>query len=399
MRPARATNLPLKRARNSQENRNMAPHSLNLKEMQQRYQTKMKSVTAVINHHALISNLDKIKSLVPNSKIVAVVKANAYGHGLINVAQSIEPKVDAFAIARLPEAMELRGAGITKPVILLEGFLNAEDVIVIAEQGFYTAVHDQEQIDAIESAPINKPINAWLKIDIGMHRLGASREEVFLMKERLDNSNKVVHPIGLISHLSVADTPEESSYNQEQIEYFFNIAKDFSGDLCLANSAGIISCPQARTDYVRPGIIMYGISPYADKTGEDLGLTPVMTLKSSLIATRKIKKGARVGYGAAWTAPQDTILGIVAAGYGDGYPRSMPNGSPVLINGRLVPTAGHVCMDMLFVDLGSDSQDKIGDEVILWGEGLPVERIASLCNTIPYELVCRIMPRVNLEIH
>lgn len=360
---------------------------------------RMKSVTAVINHQALIANLDKIKSLVPNSKIVAVVKANAYGHGLINVAQNIEPKVDAFAVARLPEAMELRSAGITKPVILLEGFLNAEDVIVIAEQGFYTAVHDQEQIDAIESAPINKPINAWLKIDIGMHRLGAGKDEVSKMKQRLESSNKIVQPIGLISHLSVADTPSQSDYNQEQIDYFFSIAKDFTGDLCLANSAGIISWPQARTDYVRPGIIMYGISPYSDKTGEDLGLTPVMTLKSSLIAIRKIKKGARVGYGAAWTAPEDTTLGIVAAGYGDGYPRSMPNGSPVLINGRLVPTAGHVCMDMLFVDLGADAQDKIGDEVILWGEGLPVEHIANLCNTIPYELVCRIMPRVNLEIH
>lgn len=357
----------------------------------------MKSVTAVINHQALLSNLDKIKSLVPQSKIVAVVKANAYGHGLINVSQTIEPKVDAYAVARLPEAMELRQAGITKPVILLEGFLNAEDVVTISEQGFYTAVHDQEQIDAIESAPVPRPVHAWLKIDIGMHRLGASRDEVAQMKQRLESSPHVVQPVGLISHLSVADTPEMSAYNQEQIEYFFEIAKDFKGDLCLANSAGIISWPKARTDFVRPGIIMYGISPYADKTGEDLGLTPVMTLKSSLIATRRIKKGAMVGYGAAWTAPHDTVLGVVAAGYGDGYPRTMPNGSPVLINGRMVPTAGHVCMDMLFVDLGPDAKDKVGDEVILWGEGLPVERVANLCGTIPYELVCHIMPRVNME--
>ena len=143
---------------------------------------------------------------------------------------------------------------------------------------------------------------------------------------------------------------------------------------------------------------MYGISPYTDKTGTDLGLTPVMTLKSSLIAIRAVKKGARVGYGATWTAPRDTILGIVGAGYGDGYPRTVPNGTPVLINGRYAPTAGRVCMDMLFVDLGPDAQDKIGDEAILWGEGLPVERIAAACGTIPYELVCRIMPRVNMEV-
>ncbi len=358
----------------------------------------MKSVTAVINLSALVGNINQIKSWVPQSKIVAVVKANAYGHGLITVAKALDPHVDAFAVARLPEAMELRAAGIDKQVVLLEGFLNDEDVAVISEQGFITAIHDMEQIDAIERSNISKPINGWLKIDIGMHRLGASRDEVAAMKARLEASTKVVQPIGLISHLSVADTPNMEDYNQEQIAYFNEIAQGFSGEKCLANSAGIYSWPQSHTHYVRPGIIMYGISPYDDKTGPDLGLKPVMTLKSSIIALRKLKKGDRVGYGATWTAPRDTILGIVAAGYGDGYPRTMPNGSPVLINNRLVPTAGRVCMDMLFVDLGPDSTDKIGDEAILWGDGLPVERIASLCGTIPYELVCRIMPRVNTEV-
>lgn len=358
----------------------------------------MKSVTAVINTQALISNIEKIKEMAPHSKLVAVVKANAYGHGVITVAQTLDPKVDAFAVARLPEAMELREAGIQKPVILLEGFLNDEDLPVIAEQGFYTAIHDDEQIAAIERTELTKPIHAWLKIDIGMHRLGAAKDEVKRMKERLEQSTKVVKPLGLISHLSVADCPNLTDYNEEQINYFFEVAQDFSGDLCLGNSAGILSWPKARTTYVRPGIIMYGISPYPDKTGADLGLTPVMTLKSSLIAIRHIKKGDRVGYGATWTAPHDTTLGIVGAGYGDGYPCTLPNGTPVLINGRLVPTAGRVCMDMLFVDLGPTAQDKIGDEAILWGEGLPVERIAALCHTIPYELVCRIMPRVNMEV-
>ena len=358
----------------------------------------MKSVTAVINIAALKANIETIKGFTPQSKIIAVVKANAYGHGLITVAQALTDQVDAFAVARLPEAMELRAAGITKPVVLLEGFLNDEDIPTISAQGFFTAIHDMEQIEAIERTAIAKPIHAWLKIDIGMHRLGASREQVQMMKQRLEQSSKIVQPIGLISHLSVADTHGMEDYNQEQIAYFFEVAKDFTGDLCLANSAGIISWPQARTAYVRPGIIMYGISPYPDKTGPDLGLQPVMTLKSSIIAIRKVKKGDRVGYGAAWTAPYDTILGIVAAGYGDGYPRTMPNGAPVLINGRYAPTAGHVCMDMLFVDLGPESKDKIGDETILWGQGLPVEKIASLCGTIPYELVCRIMPRVNMEV-
>ena len=357
----------------------------------------MKSVTAVINTQALSSNLDQIKSWAPHSKTVAVVKANAYGHGVITVAQTLDSKVDAFAVARLPEAMELRAANIQKPVILLEGFLNDEDLPVIAEQGFYTAIHDEAQIDAIERTAVPQPLHAWLKIDVGMHRLGAAPDEVQRMKARLERSDKVLKPLGLISHLSVADCPDLSDYNEEQINYFFEVAQGFSGPLCLGNSAGIISWPKARTTYVRPGIIMYGISPYTDKTGTDLGLTPVMTLKSSLIAIRAVKKGARVGYGATWTAPRDTILGIVGAGYGDGYPRTVPNGTPVLINGRYAPTAGRVCMDMLFVDLGPDAQDKIGDEAILWGEGLPVERIAAACGTIPYELVCRIMPRVNME--
>lgn len=357
----------------------------------------MKSVTAIINRQALVDNLKSIRSKVPDSKLIAVVKANAYGHGLVQVARTLEPYVEAFAVARVPEAMELKLSGITKKIVLLEGFLNSEDIAVISEHGFYTAVHDMVQIEAIERSNISKPINAWLKIDIGMHRLGASEDQVQIMKQRLESSSKISQPIGLISHLSVADTPEKDDYNQQQIAYFNKIAQGFSGDICLANSAGIIACPNARTPWVRPGIIMYGISPFADRTGADLGLTPVMTLKSSLIAMRKVKKGAMVGYGADWTAPYDTVIGIVAAGYGDGYPRSMPNGSPVLINGRSVPTAGHVCMDMLFVDLGPDSHDKIGDEAILWGEGLPVERIATLAGTIPYELVCRIMPRVNTE--
>lgn len=360
----------------------------------------MKSVTVIINTQALKDNLTKIKSFVPNSKLVAVVKANAYGHDLKTVAPVIEPFVDAYAVARLPEGLELREMGINKPVILLEGFFNDSDVKLIAQNGFYTAVHDMQQLEAIEKTqlPDGHKLHCWLKIDIGMHRLGASKDEVWEMKRRLENSPNVMQPIGLISHLSVADTPSELEYNQEQLDYFTEVSKHFSGDICLGNSAGIVSWEQSRTTYVRPGIILYGISPFADKTGTDLGLTPVMTLKSSLIATRKIKKGDKVGYGAAWVAPHDTTLGIIAAGYGDGYPRSMPNGSPVLLNGRYVPTAGHVCMDMLFVDLGPNSQDQLGDEAILWGEGLPVEKLAALCDTIPYELVCHIMPRVNLEI-
>lgn len=357
----------------------------------------MNVVTAEINTQALVHNIEKIKSLTPNSKIVAVVKANGYGHGLFLTASVLDPYVDAFAVARISEAISMRDRGIKKTIILLEGFYEPSDVPLIAKYDLSTAVHSLEQVEAIEQAELDSPIKCWMKIDIGMHRLGASPEDIAEMKVRLEQCVNVQKPLGLISHLSVADTPAEYDYNREQIDYFFETAKSFKGDLCLANSAGILKWPKSHTDYVRPGIIMYGISPFEDKVGADFGLEPVMTLKSTLIAIRKVKKGAKVGYGAAWTADRDTIIGIVASGYGDGYPRTAPNGTPVWVNGRIVPTAGHVCMDMLFVDLGPDSQDKVGDKAILWGREVPVERIASLCGTIPYELVCRIMPRVNVE--
>lgn len=357
----------------------------------------MNVVTAQINRQALIHNIQVIKSLVPDSKIVAVVKANGYGHGLYLVAKTLDPYVDAFAAARISEAISLRDRGIKKPIILLEGFYEPSDVPLLAKYDLDTAVHDMEQLEAIEQAELVSPVRCWLKIDIGMHRLGAAPDEIAEMKVRLEQCVNVQKPLGLISHLSVADTPSEYAYNEEQIAYFFKVAEGFNGPLCLANSAGILRWPKSHTDRVRPGVILYGISPFAGKTGSDFNLEPVMTLKSSLIAVRKVKRGAKVGYGAAWTAPRDTVIGIVATGYGDGYPRTAPNGTPVWVNGRLVPTAGHVCMDMLFVDLGPNANDKVGDKAVLWGKEVPVERVAELCGTIPYELVCRIMPRVNVE--
>lgn len=360
----------------------------------------MKAVTAYIDTRALIANVCHIRDLVPDSKIVAVVKANAYGHGLYPVANALTDYADAFAVSRISEAMSLRTSGIMKPIVLLEGFYNDEDVELISKYDLYTAVHDLEQVEAIERSQVEKPLNVWLKIDIGMHRLGSNNpDEIRTLKERLEKCDKVRKPLGLISHLSVADTPSEADYNQSEIDFFWKIKEElnFTGALCLGNSAGIYNCPRAHTPWVRPGIIMYGISPFDSKTGSDLGLEPVMTLKSSLIAVHKVKKGDKVGYGAAFVAPHDTVLGIVAAGYGDGYPRSAPNGTPVYINGRTVPTAGHVCMDMLFVDLGPQAKDKVGDEVTLWGRELPVEKIALSCGTIPYELVCRVMPRVSCE--
>ena len=358
----------------------------------------MQFITACIDKNALIHNIKHIKSLVPQSNVIAVVKANAYGHGAYAVANTLKDYVQGFAVARISEAMELRKDGITKPIFLLEGFYNEEDVAYISRYDLYTAAHELEQIEAIEKANIKKPIHVWLQVDVGMHRLGSHDEaQILKLKARLEKCKNVVQPIGLLSHLSVADTPSETEYNQEQIAFFKKISKHFTGDLCLTNSAGIISWPESHTKWVRPGIILYGISPYDDKTGEDLNLKPVMTLKCHILALHKVKKGDKIGYGAYFVADKDTTIGVISCGYADGYPRCAPNGTPVLVNGRIVPTAGHVCMDMMFVDLGENSKDKLGDEVILWGKGLPVEKIAKLCNTIPYELVCKVMPRVDFE--
>lgn len=360
----------------------------------------MNFVTACIDTKALVRNLRTIRARVPDSKLVAVVKANAYGHGLYPVAQALSQEADAFAVSRISEALSLRNQGIDKPIVLLEGFYNDEDVEIISRLDFYTAVHSLFQVEAIERHPHLKPLHCWVQADIGMHRLGAAQTgELREIKTRLERLPQVYQPLGLIAHLSVADTPAEQGYHEEQVKRFWQIASEleFTGDLSLGNSAGILRWPDTHSPWVRPGIILYGISPFADQTGEELGLTPVMTLKSTLLTVHRLKKGAKVGYGAAFVAERDTVLGVVAVGYGDGYPRTAPNGTPVLVGGRLVPSAGHVCMDMMFVDLGPESRDRPGDEVILWGRGLPVEKIAAACGTIPYELVCHIMPRVNVE--
>ncbi len=361
----------------------------------------MKAVTAEIDMAALVGNLRQIRTYSPHSKMIAVVKANAYGHGLYPVASALDDEADAFAVARLDEALSLRNQGITKPIVLLEGFFDAGDLHYISRYELYTAVHEEEQVRAIELTPTPKPIHAWMTVNIGMQRLGFNPEEIGAAKARLEACDHVLKPLGLISHLSVADTAGQEDFTREQIECFFKTARDFSftGDLSLANSAGTLLWPQSHTPWVRPGIILYGISPFEDKVGSDFGLTPAMTLKSRIIAIRHLKRGDRVGYGAAFTAERPTTLAIVAAGYGDGYPRTAPNGTPVLINGRLVPTAGHVCMDMLFVDLGENAPDQVGDPVVLWGPGLPVEKIAERCGTIPWELVCRVMPRVGVRYH
>ncbi|AYA42222.1 alanine racemase [Xenorhabdus nematophila] len=355
----------------------------------------MKAATAVINRRALRHNLQQVRAQAPDSKVIAVVKANAYGHGLLETACTMED-ADCFGVARIGEALALRSGGLVKPILLLEGFFEAADLPVLVVNHIDTVVHSIEQLEALEQADLSHPIKVWMKLDTGMHRLGVRIDEAEAFYQRLSCCHNVEQPINLISHFSRADEPAVET-TQQQIERFMAFVADKSGEKSIAASGGVLLWLQAHLDWVRPGIMMYGVSPMVDKTAADFNLIPAMTLKSSLIAVRKHKVGESVGYGGTWSSERDTCLGVVAMGYGDGYPRSAPTGMPVFINDREVPIVGRVSMDMITVDLGPACQDKVGDEVILWGSALPVEKIAEHSGISAYELITKLTSRVAME--
>jgi alanine racemase len=353
----------------------------------------MLTAQAVIDIDALQYNYQFLQSKCPTAKAIAVIKANAYGHGAVKFAKAL-PHADAFAVSRLPEAVELRKAGITQPILLLEGCFCLEELQSAAEMGFDTMIHNQRQLEELEQTDLSKPLQVWLKIDTGMHRLGIVPEQVDAYYQRLKASANVKGEIGFASHFNCADELN-SDATSKQIAIFEQATKAYPGPKSLSNSAGTLHWPDAYYDYLRPGIALYGIAPRVDSTGKAEGLRPVMTLKSKLISVRKHKQGEAVGYGQKWTASQDTYIGVVAMGYGDGYPRTAPSGTPVMVNGRRVPIVGTVSMDMITVDLGPDAMDQVGDEAIFWGDELPVEEVALHIGTIAYELVIKLTDRVE----
>ncbi|QLB21296.1 alanine racemase [Vespertiliibacter pulmonis] len=371
----------------------------------------MKPATATISGSALRHNFQLIKSFAPDSKVCAVVKANAYGQSIGFVTKTLEDMVDAFGVARIKEALEIQESGFAGKIILLEGFFDREELLKTLSRRFDTVVHCIEQLELLEQVAqewlnekekgfwqrktkIYFPITVWLKIDTGMHRLGIDPEQVELFYQRLKHC-VLVKEIKFISHFSRADEIE-SDYTEKQIKMFEQAVQPYSEERSLSASNGILYWPQAHYDWVRPGIIMHGISPHQQPIS-DLGFQPAITLSSSLIAVRNHKAGEPVGYGAGWVSPRDTKIGVVAIGYGDGYPRNAPEGTPVLVNGRRVPIVGRVSMDMMTVDLGLDSQDKVGDEVILWGRDLLIEDVAKAIGVINYELITKLTPRVITE--
>ncbi|MBV7406515.1 alanine racemase [Enterobacter sp. ENT03] len=356
----------------------------------------MQAATVVINRRALRHNLQRLRELAPASRLVAVVKANAYGHGLLETARAL-PDADAFGVARLEEALRLRAGGITQPILLLEGFFAADDLPTIAAEQLHTAVHNNEQLTALENAQLSEPVTVWMKLDTGMHRLGVRPEDANAFYQRLCACKNVRQPVNIVSHFARADEPECGA-TEQQLDIFNTFCEGKPGQRSIAASGGILLWPQAHFDWVRPGIILYGVSPLDHKPwGPDFGFLPVMSLTSNLIAVREHKAGEPVGYGGTWVSERDTRLGVVAMGYGDGYPRGAPSGTPVLVNGREVPVVGRVAMDMICVDLGPGAQDNAGDSVILWGDGLPVERIAEFTKVSAYELITRLTSRVAMK--
>lgn len=350
---------------------------------------------AVIHLKSLCHNIKKVRSAAPTSKIMAVIKANAYGHGLLRVAEALNPFVEGFAVARVQEGVRVRKAGFTQRIVVLEGFTESEELQNLLNYNLDVSVHSLHQLDILSHQIESKQIGVWVKIDTGMNRLGFKTTDFNSVCETLTACDVVKKPLNFMTHFANADDKKDLK-TARQIELFKQLTANYVGEKSMANSAGILAWQDSQTDWVRSGIMLYGISPFSDSTGAELDLKPVMSLHSRLIAVREISAGETVGYSGTWTSSTATKLGVVAIGYGDGYPRHAQNGTPVLINGERVPLVGRVSMDMITVDLGFDSTAKAGDDVILWGDDLPIEEIALCANTIPYTLVCGVTPRVEI---
>ena len=365
---------------------------------------------AVIDLSALRHNYGVIKQRVGESKVLAVVKADGYGHGMTSIAKAL-PESDGFGVAILEEALLLRAAGITQKIVMLEGALSLDELKQASVSNVDVVVHQLEQVDDIESvgvevlsgdAALGASLNVWLKIDTGMHRLGVEPSDVMHAYQRL-RCCAWVQSITLMSHFSCADETG-SVVSDAQYAMFDRLHQDLLVDpatseyllpASLANSAGVFQESRYHFNWVRPGIALYGSSPIDGQSAEDLGLKPVMTLVSRIIALRNVPQGESVGYGASWTATRDTQIAIVAIGYGDGYPRHVQEGAQVLVSGSLCDVVGKVSMDMIAVDVSRVATVALNDAVTLWGNDLPVERVAEWAGTVNYELLCQVTDRVD----
>lgn len=360
-----------------------------------------RTAIAAIDLNSLRHNLAISRLYAGDSKIMCVVKANAYGHGMLRIADALRD-TDGFAVACVDEALELRRHGIQQPITVFQGFHNKCELETCVTHLLWPVLHHSFQLALLEDAAPALPAGVWLKFATGMNRLGFDSSEAKTIWQRLKSLNGI-GDIRLMTHMARADEGADvdvkNDFTVEQINRFEIATEGLVADRSLANSAALIAWPASRAHWVRPGIMLYGASPFIEGRGPNLDLKPVMTLGSRIIAINHRKKGEPVGYGGDWTCPRDMRIAVVAIGYGDGYPRSAPSGTPVLINGRRAALAGRVSMDLLTVALEDDLPVAIGDEAILWGQGLPVDEIARHVCTISYELLCNVSNRVHFLYH
>ena len=349
-------------------------------------------IQAHIDLNALENNLH-VARRATSARIMAVIKANAYGHGLLRAAEALAD-ADGFALLDIQDAVRLREAGYRQTLLLLEGFFDAQDLALVAEYELTCVIHSVWQIALLDAYPRRAALDVWLKVNSGMHRLGFAPAQVAEAMEAL-RRHAAVREITLMSHFSDAD---EARGVSAQLELFKEVASAYRGACSLANSAALLRYPATHADWVRPGIMLYGASPFAEVSAQSIGLKPVMTLSSRIIATQDLSAGERIGYGGLFCADRSMRIGVVACGYADGYPRHAPGGTPVRVDGRQTQLLGRVSMDMLYVDLTHLPQAGVGSEVVLWGAGMPIETVATAAGTISYELMCAVTARVPVRV-
>ncbi|MBA3695183.1 MAG: alanine racemase [Methylotenera sp.] len=361
----------------------------------------MRPILATISYSALNNNLKIVKGHAPKSKVMAVVKANGYGHGLLNVAHGIN-EADGFAVLSLGEAIDLREAGFQQTILLLEGVFSKTEMAIAASFTLDVVVHSIPQIEMLEAIKFNKPVTVHLKMNTGMNRLGFVPADYLTAYNRLQ-ACKNVSQIVLMTHFATAD---EDIGIAKPLQLFQETTQGLENARSLANSATILRHPEAHVEWVRPGIMLYGASPVTGTPAVEFGLQPVMSLTSEIICVQTLQAGESVGYGHRFTASKATRVGIVACGYADGFPRHAGQycvdddqyGIPIAVNGKLTQTIGRVSMDMLFVDLTEIPEANIGTPVELWGKIVPVDVVAEACGTVGYELLCAVAPRVPFNI-
>lgn len=353
----------------------------------------MRPARALIDLDALRHNYRLAREL-SGARALAVVKADAYGHGAVRCAQALEAEADGFAVACIEEALVLREAGIRAPILLLEGFFEADELTLIEQHDLWCVVHAQWQVEAIEQARLSRPITLWLKLDSGMHRVGLHPAEYQDAYRRLLASGKV-SKIVLMSHFARADELD-CGRTAEQLAVFQQAREGLSAEVSLRNSPAVLGWPQVPSDWVRPGIMLYGATPFEDAQEQAASLQPVMTLESKVISVRELPAGEPVGYGARFIADRPTRVGVVAMGYADGYPRHAPTGTPVAVDGQLTRLIGRVSMDMLTVDLTDLPQAGLGSRVELWGKRVLASDVATAAGSIPYQIFCNLR-RVPLQ--